>query len=56
MTMQQARGDAIGRHACWSLTHREGDLLEQMLQELNVITRRPAIYAAISKQTSTYTN
>jgi hypothetical protein len=40
-TMQQARGDAIGRHACWPLTYQEGDLLEQMLQELNVITNNP---------------
>jgi hypothetical protein len=40
-TMQQARGDAIGRHACWPLTYQEGDLLEQMLQELNVITLNP---------------
>jgi hypothetical protein len=39
-TMQQARGDAIGRHACWSLTNQEGTLLEQMLQELNVVTHR----------------
>jgi hypothetical protein len=36
-TMQQARGDVIGRHACWPLTHREGDLLEQMLLELNIV-------------------
>jgi hypothetical protein len=40
-TMQQARGDAIGRHACWSLTYQEGELLDQMLQELNVITHNP---------------
>lgn len=40
-TMQQARGDAIGRHACWSLSRQEGDLLERMLQELNVLTQDP---------------
>lgn len=40
-TMQQARGDAVGRHACWPLTRREGNLLEQMLQELNVVTHDP---------------
>jgi hypothetical protein len=40
-TMQQARGDVVGRHACWPLTHREGDLLEQMLMELNVVVTEP---------------
>jgi hypothetical protein len=40
-TMQQARGDVVGRHACWPLTKREGDLLEQMLMELNVVVREP---------------
>lgn len=35
-TMQQARGDAIGRHSCWALTKLEGDILEKMLQELNI--------------------
>lgn len=40
-TMQQARGDAVGRHACWPLTRREGDLLERMLQELNVVVHEP---------------
>ncbi len=36
-TMQQARGDAVGRHACWCLSKSEGDLLDRMLQELNIV-------------------
>jgi len=39
-TMQQARGDAIGRHACWALSRNEGNLLLRMLDELNVVSRR----------------
>jgi len=40
-TMQQARGDAIGRHACWPLSKNEGDLLLHMLNELNVVIGIP---------------
>ena len=40
--MQQARGDAVGRHACWSLSRKEGDLLERMLQELNIVIQDPS--------------
>lgn len=40
-TMQQGRGDAVGRHACWSLSTKEGDLLERMLNELNVVVGTP---------------
>jgi len=40
-TMQQARGDVVGRHACWSLSKQEGDLLERMLIELNVVIGSP---------------
>ena len=36
-TMQQARGDAIGRHAYWGLTRQESIILWRMLQELNII-------------------
>lgn len=42
-TMQQARGDVVGRHACWPLTLREGDLLEQMFQEVNIIIPTPML-------------
>jgi hypothetical protein len=35
------KGDVVGRHACWPLTKREGDLLDQMLMELNVVVREP---------------
>jgi len=42
-TMQQARGDVVGRHACWPLTLSEGNLLLRMLNELNLITNPPYI-------------
>ena len=34
-TIQQSRGDVVGRHACTSLAKPEGDLLTRMLEELN---------------------
>jgi hypothetical protein len=40
-TMQQARGDVVGRHSCWSLTLYEGNLLDRMFNELNVINVEP---------------
>jgi len=40
-TMQQARGDVVGRHACWPLSKQEGDLFQRMLNELNVIVGPP---------------
>ncbi len=34
-TIQQARGDVAGRHACTPLTRREADIIDQMFLELN---------------------
>ncbi|MBI4769952.1 MAG: hypothetical protein HY784_05940 [Chloroflexi bacterium] len=42
-TIQQARGDVAGRHACVSITKHEADLIDEMLMELNP-------YAAFSQR------
>ena len=39
--IQQSRGDVSGRHACVSLTDREADIIDQMLLELNPISKKP---------------
>ena len=51
-TMQQARGDVVGRHACWPLTRQEGDLLNFMLQELNVVDHQPPPVRDLPEQRS----
>jgi hypothetical protein len=40
--IQQSRGDVSGRHACVSLTDREADIIDQMLLELNPVSRQPS--------------
>jgi hypothetical protein len=45
-TIQQARGDVIGRHACVSITTEEADLITRLLEANNPIIAAPPDYAA----------
>jgi EVE domain len=45
-TIQQARGDVIGRHACVSITTEEADLIVRLLEANNPIYGPPIDYAA----------
>jgi hypothetical protein len=45
-TIQQARGDVIGRHACVSITTEEGDLIERLLEANNPIIAPLPNYAS----------
>ncbi len=40
-SIQQQRGDTVGRHACISLTKEDGDLLTKMFYEVNPIITEP---------------
>jgi hypothetical protein len=44
-TIQQARGDVIGRHACVSITTEEADLIIRLLEANNPIPAAPLNYA-----------
>jgi hypothetical protein len=43
-TIQQARGDVIGRHACVSITTEEGDLIVRLLEANNPVHGIPTNY------------
>jgi hypothetical protein len=45
-TIQQARGDVIGRHACVSITTEEADLIVRLLEANNPIIAAPPNYGA----------
>jgi hypothetical protein len=45
-TIQQARGDVIGRHACVSITTEEAELIIRLLEANNPIPARPVDYGA----------
>jgi hypothetical protein len=45
-TIQQARGDVIGRHACVSITTEEGDIIVRLLEANNPVYGAPVNYAA----------
>jgi hypothetical protein len=45
-TIQQARGDVIGRHACVSITTEEADLIIRLLEANNPISAVPVNYVA----------
>jgi len=42
-TKQQSRGDAIGRHACITLTQKEGEYLLHLFREKNLIENNPIV-------------
>jgi len=44
-TLQQSRGDAVGIHACVSITRTEADYIKRLLQANNLITDPPKNYA-----------
>jgi hypothetical protein len=45
-TIQQARGDVIGRHACVSITTEEADLIIRLLEANNPVCAAPVDYGA----------
>jgi len=45
-TIQQARGDVIGRHACVSITTEEADLIVRLLEANNPVHGTPVNYLA----------
>jgi hypothetical protein len=45
-TIQQARGDVIGRHACVSITTEEAELIIRLLEANNPVYGAPVDYAA----------
>lgn len=45
-TIQQARGDVIGRHACVSITTAEADLIIRLLEANNPVSVAPINYVA----------
>jgi len=45
-TIQQARGDVIGRHACVSITTEEADLIIRLLEANNPLSAAPVNYEA----------
>ena len=45
-TIQQARGDVIGRHACVSITTEEADLIIRLLEANNPVHAAPVDYVA----------
>ena len=44
-TIQQARGDVIGRHACVSITAEEAELIIRLLEANNTVLTGPINYA-----------
>lgn len=45
-TIQQARGDVMGRHACVSITEEEADLIIRMLEANNPVYGKPVNYSS----------
>jgi EVE domain len=45
-TIQQARGDVLGRHACASIANDEADLIIRLLEANNPVCKPPVNYSA----------